>query len=66
MPSLQAEQRSVGVMSRFHFAVLMTRNETWRLWVCENSFPSFKTQISCLQYEASFLPTSQTKYCASL
>jgi len=33
---------------------------------CENSFPSFKTQISCLQYEASFLSTSQTKYCANL
>jgi len=34
--------------------------------VCENSFPSFKIKISCLQYEASFLSTAQTKYCASL
>jgi len=34
--------------------------------VCENSFPSFKTQISCLQYEADFLSTLQTKYCSSL
>jgi len=34
--------------------------------VCVNGFPSFRTQISCLQYEAGFLSTSQTKYCASL
>jgi len=34
--------------------------------VCVNGFPIFKTQISCLQYEASFLSTSKTKYCASL
>jgi len=32
----------------------------------ENSFPNFKNQISCLQYEADFLSTLQTKYCASL
>jgi len=32
-------------MPRLHLAVLTTRNETWR---SENSFPSFKTQISCL------------------
>jgi len=30
--------------------------------VCENSFPSFKNTISCLQYEANVLSTSQTKY----
>jgi len=35
-------------------------------YVCEKGFPSFKIQISYLQYEASFLFSSQTKYCASL
>jgi len=44
-------------MPRLHLAVLTTRNETWRLW---------KITISCLQYEANLLSTSQTKYCASL
>jgi len=33
------------LMPRLHLAVLTTRNETW---------------ISCLQYEGSFLSTSQT------
>jgi len=33
-------------MSRLHLTVLTTRNETW---FCENEYPSFKTQISCLQ-----------------
>jgi len=27
-----------------------------------NGFPSFKTQISCLQYDASYLSSSQTKF----
>jgi len=34
--------------------------------VCENSFLSFKITISCLQYEANLLSTSQTKKYASL
>jgi len=29
-------------------------------------FPSLKIKITCLQYEASFLSTSQTKYCVNL
>jgi len=40
------------LMPRLHLTVLTTRNEPD---VCENRFSSFKTQISCLQYEASFL-----------
>jgi len=34
------------LMPRLHLAVLTTRNDQER--ICENSFPSFKTQISCL------------------
>jgi len=31
---------------------MTARNETWRLW---KGFPSFKTQISCLQFQAGFV-----------
>jgi len=49
---------------------MFTLNGFWlpgsKPYRCENGFPSFKTQILCLQYEASFLSSSQAKNCASL
>jgi len=63
-----------GILSKLRsYIPVSCRVYTWRFWrpgtkpeVCENSFSSFKTQISCLLYETSFLSSSQTKYCASL
>jgi len=34
--------------------------------VCENGFPSFKTQISCLQFYGGFLSFSWTIFCLTL
>jgi len=43
--------------------VLTTSNRTLAM---RKRISKFKTQISCLQYEASFLSSPQTKHCASL
>jgi len=50
-----------SLMPRLHLTVSTSRNETWRL-----QKRNFKTQISCLLYEARFLPSSHTKYYVSL
>jgi len=56
-------KKRTRVMPSLHLTVLTTRKKSD---FCENSFPSFKIKVSWLQYGASFLFTSQTKYCRSL
>jgi len=57
-------EKLIGVNAAFTLSGFddQERNLTF---VKTNSFPSFKIKISWLQYEASFLSNSQTKYLSS-